>query len=250
VTGAAKGIGKAVAQRLLQEGVAVAGVDIDGDALAAVADELPGLIPVTGDIGVWDTHERAADAAQAQGRLAHWVNNAAIDAVGGAHEIDADELARQLQVLQMGPMYGCAIAVRRMIPGGGGSIVNVSSIQGIAAFTGYFAYQSAKAAITMASKGIAVDYAHVGIRCNALLPGTIDTPMTRDLLLEEPDMDAALRKEGEISPLGRVGTAQEMANVVWFLLSDESSYVSGAAVVADGAASARCYTMPPPELGV
>ncbi len=246
VTGAAKGIGLEIARRLLAEGVAVVGVDLDGDGLDAAARELPGLVPLVGDIGAWDTHERAADAASAHGRLAHWVNNAGIDVYGGAHEVSGEQLARALQVLQIGPMYGCAIAVRRMLAsGGGGSIVNVSSIQGIVAFPGYFAYQAAKAALAMVSKGIAVDYGAHGIRCNALLPGVIDTPMTRETLADAEDLEAALREEGQLSPLQRAGSAQEMANVAWFLLSDEASYVSGAEIVADGAATARCYAYPP-----
>ncbi len=248
VTGAAKGIGRAVAQRLLAEGVAVAGLDLDAAALADTARELPGLLPVVGDVGDWDAHERAADTANAHGRLAYWVNNAGVDIVGGAHEVSAEDLTRALQVLQIGPMYGCAIAVRRMLAGGGGSIVNVSSIQGVAAFPGYFAYQAAKAALTMVTKGIAVDYGPHGIRCNALLPGVIDTPMTRTALAEAPDLEAALREEGQLSPLQRAGTAEEMAEVVWFLLSDSASYVSGAAVVADGAATARCFAYPPLEV--
>jgi NAD(P)-dependent dehydrogenase (short-subunit alcohol dehydrogenase family) len=244
VTGAAKGIGKATARRLLREGVEVVGVDLDADALEATARALPGLVSVVGDIGAWETHERAADAAEERGRLAYWVNNAGVDRAGGAHEVDADELEQSLRVLQLGPMYGCAVAVRRMLATSGGAIVNVSSIQGIAAFPRYFAYQAAKAAIAMASKGIAVDYGPYGIRCNALLPGAIDTPMTRDALADAPDLAAALREEGVLSPLERVGTADEMANAVWFLLSDESSYVSGAALVADGASTARCFAYP------
>jgi len=247
VTGVAKGIGRAVAERLVREGVAVVGVDYDAAGLAEAAAALDGLVPVEGDIGDWDTHERAADAAEQRGRLAHWVNNAGIDAVGGAHEVDAEQLARALQILQLGPMYGCAVAVRRMLASGGGSIVNVSSIQGIAAFPRYYAYQAAKAAVTMVSKGIAVDYGRHGIRCNALLPGAIDTPMTRDLL-DPDDIEGGLASEGKLSPMERVGTAEEMANAIWFLLSEESSYVSGALIVADGASSARCYPYPPFEL--
>lgn len=247
VTGAAKGIGLAVARRLHAEGVAVVGVDLDADALAAAERELPGLVPVVGDIGAWATHEAAADAAAAHGRLAHWVNNAGIDVAGGAHEVTDEQLTRALQVLQLGPMYGCAIAVRRMLASGGGSIVNVSSIQGIVAFPSYYAYQAAKAALTMITKGIAVDYGHKGIRCNAVLPGCIDTPMTRSAL-DPADIEGALRAEGELSPMLRVGTSEEMANVVWFLLSEQASYVSGTSIVADGAASARCYAYPPLEL--
>ena len=134
--------------------------------------------PFVGDIGDWDAHERAADAAEAAGDLRFWVNNAGIDWVGAAHEIDAEHIEQGLRVLQLGPMFGACVAVRRMLPARAGSIVNVSSIQGIAAFPRYFVYDSAKAAILMLTKSIAVDYGPFGIRCNALLPGCIETPMT------------------------------------------------------------------------
>src|SRR5690242_16571796 len=130
VTGAARGIGHAVCSRLLAEHIAVVGVDRDAAALEAAVHALPGLVPLVGDITDWDTHESAATIAESQGQLAYWVNNAAVDVVGGAHEVSADDLRAALEVLQLGPMFGCAVAVRRMLRVGGGAIVNVSSIQG------------------------------------------------------------------------------------------------------------------------
>jgi NAD(P)-dependent dehydrogenase (short-subunit alcohol dehydrogenase family) len=173
------------------------------------------------------------------------VNNAGIDWVGAAHEIDAEHIERGLRVLQLGTMFGACVAVRRMLAARAGSIVNVSSIQGIAAFPRYFVYDAAKAAILMVTKSIALDYAQHGIRCNALLPGTIETPMTYSTLPPDLDRDEALRREGLLAPMLRVGRPEEMAEVVAFLLSDRASYVNGAAVVADGGASARCYAYPP-----
>ena len=159
VTGAAMGIGRAIAARLIVDGVHVVALDLNGEALESAAAELGDRFePVVGDVGDWAAHERAADAAQAAGDLAHWVNNAGIDWVGAAHEIDAEHIARGLRVLQLGPMYGTCVAVRRMLPARAGSIVNVSSIQGVAAFPRYFVYDTAKAAILMATKSIAVDY--------------------------------------------------------------------------------------------
>lgn len=244
VTGAASGIGLAVARLLLDAGHVVVGVDIDGGELAAAARELEGLVALEGDISQWDTHERAADAAEARGQLVGWVNNAGIDVVGGAHEVSEQDLNRAIEVLQLGPMYGCAVAVRRMLAAHGGSIVNVSSIQGMVAFPRYFAYQSAKAAVTMMSKGIAVDYGSRGIRCNAVLPGVVDTPMTRAGLSDSSDIELALQQEGQLAPLQRAGTPDEIAEVVGFLLSDGASYISGASIVADGGATARCYAFP------
>ena len=208
----------------------------------------PAYEPFVGDIGDWDAHERAADAAEAAGDLRFWVNNAGIDWVGAAHEIDAAHIEQGLRVLQLGPMFGACVAVRRMLPARAGSIVNVSSIQGIAAFPRYLVYDSAKAAILMLTKSIAVDYGPFGIRCNALLPGCIETPMTYDTLPAEMDREEALRREGELAPMLRVGQPAEMAEVVAFLLSDRASYVNGAGIVADGGAVARVFPYPPLEL--
>jgi NAD(P)-dependent dehydrogenase (short-subunit alcohol dehydrogenase family) len=243
------GIGRAIAARLIADGVHVVAVDIDGHALEVARDGLGERFePLLGDVGEWNAHERAADAAEAAGELRHWVNNAGIDWVGGAHEIDAEHIERGLRVLQLGTMYGACVAVRRMLPARAGSIVNVSSIQGIAAFPRYFVYEAAKAAVLMATKSIAVDYGPFGIRCNALLPGTIETPMTYSTLPPELAREEALRQEGLLAPMLRVGQPEEMAEVVAFLLSDRASYVNGAEIVADGGASARCFAYPSLEI--
>jgi NAD(P)-dependent dehydrogenase (short-subunit alcohol dehydrogenase family) len=249
VTGAAMGIGRAISARLIADGVHVVALDIDRDALEVTRRALgEHFEPLLGDVGDWDAHERAADAAAAAGELRNWVNNAGVDWVGGAHEIDAEHIERGLRVLQLGTMYGACIAVRRMLPARTGSIVNVSSIQGIAAFPRYFVYEAAKAAVLMATKSIAVDYGPFGIRCNALLPGTIETPMTYSTLPPELDRDEALRQEGLLAPMLRVGQPEEMAEVVAFLLSDRASFVNGAEIVADGGASARCFAYPALQL--
>ena len=105
-----------------------------------------------------------------------------------------------------------------MLPRRAGSIVNISSIQGVAAFPRYYVYDAAKSGILMATKSIAVDYGPFGIRANAVLPGCIETPMTYTTLPPDLDRDEALRREGELAPLLRVGQPEEVADVVTFLL--------------------------------
>ena len=251
VTGAAKGIGRAICERLLDDGQSLVAVDLDENALAEAAASLgPSCMPVTGDIAQWSTHTRAAEAARDAGELVGWVNNAGIDVVGSAHEVDEQSLRQALDVLQLGPMFGCSVAVREMLPRRRGSIVNISSIQGAYAFPRYYAYQAAKAAVAMISRGIATDYGAYGIRCNAVLPGAVDTPMTRDQLGRDVggDLDEALRQEGELATLGRIGQPREIAEVVAFLLSERASYVNGAAIPVDGGATARCYPYPAIEV--
>jgi NAD(P)-dependent dehydrogenase (short-subunit alcohol dehydrogenase family) len=246
VTGAAMGIGRAITERLLAAGAVVVAVDVDESALAQTSSELGDrVVPFVGDVGEWDTHERAADVAAEIAPLSWWVNNAGIDVVGAAHEVGPDQLVRDLRVNQLGPMYGTAVAVRRMLPYRSGAIVNVSSIQGVVAFSGYYAYQAAKAAVAMISKGVAVDYGPYGIRCNTVLPGTIETPMTYACLPQGFSREDALREEGRLAPLGRIGQPGEVADLVAYLLSDAASYITGAAIPVDGGATARCYAYEP-----
>jgi NAD(P)-dependent dehydrogenase (short-subunit alcohol dehydrogenase family) len=247
VTGAAAGLGLAVVRQLVSEGVQVVGVDVDEAGLARAAGEV-GFEAVVGDVSDWSTHESAADAAEALGRLAGWVNNAGIDIQGAAHEVTEEDVERGIGILLTGAIAGTSVAVRRMLAARSGSIVNVSSVQGAAAFPRYLVYGVAKTGVNHIARSVAVDYGAYGIRCNTVLPGTMDTPMTDSVLPADLPREEALRREGELATLGRIAQPEEVAEVVCFLLSDRASYVTGASVLVDGGAAARCFAYPPLEL--
>lgn len=236
VTGAAHGLGAAIVKRISSPLVHVVATDIDEEGLAQLASAIP--FPMTtfvGDVQDPQSHEHAATLAETAAPLSWWVNNAGIDVQGAAHEVSPVDIENGLRILQFGPMFGTSVAVRHMLPARRGSIVNVSSIQAFALWPRYFVYGAAKAAIVAMSRSVSVDYGPYGIRCNAVLPGSMDTPMLDKVLPPGMDREDALKNEGRVSPMGRVASADEVASVVAFLLSDAASYVSGAAIVVDGA---------------
>lgn len=250
VTGAADGIGRAITERLLADGWSVVGIDVSQQRLGALTETEAGVegrfVAVIGDVADRETHRRAGDAAAGAGLLAGWVNNAGVEMDEPAHRATSDLVRRQIDVNLLGTMWGCSEAVDRFLQDGrGGSVVSISSIQGIRGYPGAFAYAATKGGINAMTRQLAVEYAPIGVRANAVLPGPVRTTMTlTSAVLDDEEQTRRDQQRAARHPRGRIAEPTEIAAVVAFLLSDEASFVSGQEIVVDGAASTRSSALP------
>ncbi|MGH7155970.1 MAG: SDR family NAD(P)-dependent oxidoreductase, partial [Acetobacteraceae bacterium] len=173
----------------------------------------------------------AVNAAERMGGLHGMVNNAAIFVPRGLMDTDVALFERHMRVNQLGCFIGMKAVVAPMERGGGGSIVNISSVAGLRGSPGAVAYSATKWALRGMTKAAAIDLAGRGIRVNSVHPGPIDTEMLKARTLEEN------QRRLQLVPFKRMGTAEEVAQLVLFLLSDESGYITGAEVTIDGGVS-------------
>lgn len=239
VTGGGRGIGRAIVERLVAGGpVAVVEFEVAALDWAAGRDD---ILPIVGDASDERVTARAAEAAAARAPLRGWVNNAAVFPDGWLHELPAAEVVRMIG-RNLGPaVAGCAAAVRHFLDAGhGGSIVNISSHQAQRAVRGALPYATAKSAVEGLTRALAVDYGRFGVRVNALALGSVTTDRS-EAHLAALDAERRAGFEREISllqPLGRMGSAAEVAEAVAFLVSDAASFISGAVIPVDGGRSA------------
>ncbi len=206
-----------------------------GDELAAAGfDVLSQFLDVTDEDG-WS--EIVVAAEERFGRLDVLVNNAGLADPAGVEATSRDLWDQIVAVNQTGTFLGIRAVVPAMRRAGGGSIINISSIYGIVGSSGSAAYHASKGAVRVLTKQAAVEYAPEGIRVNSIHPGYIDTAMLRAPFAGRPEeLDKII---AGVTPMGRVGTPEEIANAALFLASDEASFMTGAEMVVDGGYTAR-----------
>jgi meso-butanediol dehydrogenase/(S,S)-butanediol dehydrogenase/diacetyl reductase len=237
ITGAASGIGMACALRFAREGARIAGIDLAKPRDDSGWSEVLAAAP---ESGFWESDVRdeatiesvVGEIVQRFGRIDSLVNAAGVSTGGSVGELDVAEWERVIGVNLTGTFIPSKHVVRQMERQGSGSIVNLSSIEGLEAMESQAAYNASKGGVVLLTRNMAVDYGHLGIRANCLCPGLIETPLTE--ILKMPELAAVRKKFVDGHLLRRPGQPEEVASAALFLVSDDASFVTGHALAVDG----------------
>ena len=240
VSGGARGIGAATSKLLAQEGAAVVLADVleaEGRATEAEIAEAGGRVTfMLLDVTDEDNWQQVIDATvSTYGKLDVVVNNAGISGRSNVEETQAETWDRVMDVNGKGVFLGTKLAIPELRKAGGGSIINISSIYGIIGSETSAAYHASKGAVRIFTKAAAIQYAAEGIRVNSVHPGFVDSPMTAS----SHALPEVHNLRIERTPLGRMGTPEDIAAGILYLASDESSFVTGSELVIDGGMTAR-----------
>ena len=239
ITGAAQGIGKAIAERFAAEGASLLLADIDDARVAALAAEL-GQQAFTADVSrKAEVEALIAQAAKLWGGLDVLVNNAGITHAASLDDLTEDDFDRVFATNLKSALWGTQAAARLMGPGS--AVINMSSVNAVLAIPNQIPYVVSKGAMKQLTNVTALALAAKGIRVNAIGPGSIETEMLAGILAAD---DAARSRILSRTPLGRCGTPAEIAGVALFLASDDSSYLTGQTIYPDGGRLGLNYTVP------
>jgi 3alpha(or 20beta)-hydroxysteroid dehydrogenase len=231
ITGAARGQGEAEARRFVGEGASVMITDVsDATALAAELGDAAAFHRL--DVTDPEQWQRAVAATVDQfGRLNVLVNNAGIGVMGSLRDTDPEVHRRVIDINLNGVYHGMRAVITPMATAGGGSIVNVSSIDGLVGVMGMTSYSASKFAVTGMTRSAAIELGPLGIRVNSIHPGVINSPMVQEA---SDEIRAKLDRLVAMQPIARMGEPHEVASLALFLASDEAGYITGAQVVIDG----------------
>jgi NAD(P)-dependent dehydrogenase (short-subunit alcohol dehydrogenase family) len=230
ITGGGSGIGRATARRMAAEGARVAVVDINGDAATAVADEIDGFA-YAADVTDYEALSAAVDdAAEKLGGLSALFNNAGASTIHRIHEWPIGEWNQVVALNLTGVFHAMRAGVPHLLANGDGRIVSTASISGTRPAAGEAPYSAAKAAVIALTANAALEYGPT-IRVNSISPGMIRTALTSPLFGVFPELEERFVRD---TPVGRVGDPEDIADVVLFLCSDLSRFVTGQNIVIDG----------------
>jgi NAD(P)-dependent dehydrogenase (short-subunit alcohol dehydrogenase family) len=243
VTGAASGIGRAVAERFAEEGAHVVAADIRYEGAAEAASGLAGGLAVEIDVVASASVASAFRVAVERfGGLDVLVNCAGVLGFGAAHELDEDDWDRCLDVNLKGSYLTARAAWPYLAARGGGAIVNLGSVLGVSPLRADAPYCVSKAGVIMLTRCLALDGAPVGIRANCVSPGYTMTPMTRSALERADDPELAYRTALARHPLGRLGEPDDIAGAILYLASGDAGWVTGVNLLVDGGYAAGVAT--------
>jgi NAD(P)-dependent dehydrogenase (short-subunit alcohol dehydrogenase family) len=244
ITGAGGGIGRGIAQRFAREGALVGVLDHDAGGCAetvALIEAAGGsALALPSDVGsAADVDAAVARLAERYGPPTVLVHNAAVMPAGTIDRTSEEDWERAFAVNCRGAFLASRAVIPHMRHAGGGSIVFMASVTGVLGLPGLAAYSATKGALISLARAMSTDHAGEGIRVNAVSPGTIDSPMLHNFLAAQREPERLRREFDAMHPIGRVGTIDEVASVFVFLVSDESSFVTGANYTVDGGLSVK-----------
>lgn len=243
ITGGGSGIGRHIALLFNSHGANVAITGRRREALGEVqraASAQTELLALPADVRKASDNETVVEEVERRwGRLDLLVTSAGVDCWDPVTEIDPEEWLQVVDTNLNGVFYTCRFALPLMVKSGGGSVIHVSSISGIVGTPGMSAYAASKGGIIALTREMALDYAPDGVRVNAICPGSIDTPMLRASFDRTGNPRRAEADAIARHPLGRLGTAQDVAYAALYLASSESSFVTGSSLIVDGGYTAQ-----------